>query len=187
LAGKSLLTVKANQPTLYADLATSVADPHASCQHDATLDLHRGRKEQRSIRVSTDRNADRKDWPLVAHIAERTRTLTVRKTGSTSQEVVSLITDLTPPEATPRRFLELVRGHWSMENASHDVRDVTFGEDRSRFRRGAAPQILAALRHLTITLIHRSGSSQMAATRRHFASHPHQAFDLLLPKRSSQQ
>lgn len=187
LEGKSVLTVKANQPTLYADLATYFADPHASCMQDATLDLHRGRMEKRSIRVSTEMNTYLKDWPLVEQVAELTRTLTVRKTGNTSQEVVYLITDLTPAEANPRRLLDLIRGHWSIENTSHYVRDVTFGEDRSRLRSGAAPQILAALRNLAITLIHRSGSSQIAATRRHLASHPSKAFALLLSRLLSQQ
>jgi len=46
---------------------------------------------------------------------------------------------------------------------------------------------MAALRNLVITLIHRSGSSQVAASRRHFASHPHLAFRFLLPSRSAQQ
>jgi len=187
LGGKSVLTVKNNQPTLYADLATYFADPHACFLQDMTLDLHRGRIEKRCIRVSTEMNAYLQDWPLVEQVAELTRTVTVRKTGKTSQEVVYLITPLTPAEATPRRLLVLVRGHWSIENSSHYVRDVSFGEDRSRLRTGSAPHILAALRNLAITLIHRSGSSQIAATRRHFASHPHKAFDLLLPKRFSQQ
>lgn len=132
-------------------------------------------------------NAYLKDWPLVEQVAELTRTVTTRKTGKTSLEVVYLITPLTPSEASPRRLLELVRGHWSIENSSHYVRDVTFQEDRSRLRTGSAPQIVAALRNLAITLIHRSGSSQIAATRRHFASHPHHAFALLLPRRFSQQ
>jgi Transposase DDE domain len=101
--------------------------------------------------------------------------------------VVYLITPLTPAEANPQRLLAFVRGHWSIENSSHYVHDVTFGEDRSRLRTGSAPQILAALRNLALTLIHRSGSSQIAAARRHFASHPHKAFGLLLPKRFSQQ
>src|SRR5579862_3232895 len=46
----------------------------------------------------------------------------------------------------------------SYQNRSHYVRDVTFGEDRSRLRTGHAPQIMAALRNLAITLIHRFGS-----------------------------
>lgn len=187
LGGKTVLTVKNNQPTLSADLAIYFADPQAVFIQDATLDLHRGRIEKRGIRVSTEMNAYLKDWPLVEQVAELTRTVTMRKTGKTSQEVVYLITPLTPAEASPQRLLTLVRGHWSIENSSHYVRDVTFGEDRSRLRTGSAPQILATLRNLAITLIHRSGSSQIAATRRHFASHPRKAFDLLLPKRFSQQ
>jgi predicted transposase YbfD/YdcC len=188
LGGKTVLTVKNNQPTLYEDLATYFADPHASFQQDSTLDLHRGRIENRCIRVSTEMNTYlKKDWPLTQQVAELTRTVTVRKTGETSKEVVYLFTPLTPAEASPARLLELVRGHWGIENSSHHVRDVTFSEDASRLRTGAAPQIMAAMRNLAITLIHRSGTSAIAATRRHFASHPRHAFDLLLPKRSAQQ
>ncbi|GAC1469772.1 MAG: ISAs1 family transposase [Ktedonobacteraceae bacterium] len=185
LGGKTLLTVKNNQPMLYADLATYFADPHASCEHSFTLDRHRGRIERRSIRVSSEMNSYLADWPLIQQVAELTRTVTVRTTGKTSHEVVYLITPLTAQEATPQRLLELVRGHWSIENSSHYVRDVTFGEDRSRLRSGQAPQIMATLRNLAITLIHRQGSSQIAATRRHFASHPRLAFRFLLPTKSA--
>ena len=73
-----------------------------------------------------------------------------------------------------------MRGHWHIENRLHYVRDVTFGEDRSRLRTRAAPQILAALRNLTITLLHRSGATNLAAARRAFAYHPRRALRLLL-------
>ena len=92
-----------------------------------------------------------------------------------------------PQQASPLHFLTLVRGHWGIENRSHYVRDVSFQEDRSRLRSGSAPQMMAALRNLAITLIHRTGSSHIAASRRHFASHPHEAFALLLQRRASQQ
>jgi predicted transposase YbfD/YdcC len=187
LNGKSVLTVKNNQPTLYTDLSTYFADPHASFEQSSTNDRHRGRIEERSVRVSTELNSYLTDWPLVRQVAELTRTVTVNKTGKTTREVVYLITALTPAEANPQRLLELVRGHWSIENSSHYVRDVTFDEDRSRLRSGHMPQILAALRNLAITLIHRQGSSQIAANRRHFASFPAEALDLLLSKGVSQQ
>lgn len=43
------------------------------------------------------------------------------------------------------------------------------------------------MRHLAQTLMHRHGSSQIAATRRHLASSSAEAFDWFLPKRFSQQ
>jgi len=44
------------------------------------------------------------------------------------------------------------RGHWTIENPIHYVRDVTFGEDRSTVRTGHAPDNLATLRNLVIGL-----------------------------------
>jgi len=176
--GKSVYTVKLNQPTLYANLATYFADPEAVCQQAETWDRRRGRVEHRVIRVSTEMNGYlAADWPLVAQVAEVTRTVT--RKGQTSTEVVYLITDLCPKQASPLRLLSLVRGHWGIENRSHYVRDVSFQEDRSRLRSGNAPQLLAAFRNLAISLIHRSGTSQICATRRSFSSHPEQTLALL--------
>ncbi len=177
LQGDSLLTVKGNQPTLYADLATYFADPQARYLQAETVDRRRGRTEVRTLKVSTEMNAYlAPSWPFVAQVAQLTRTVT--KAGKTTTEVVYLITTLAPSKASPQRLLELNRGHGRIENGSHYVRDVTFSEDRSRLRTGNAPQILAALRNRAITLIHRFGSSHIRATRHHFASCPQQALAL---------
>ncbi len=74
-----------------------------------------------------------------------------------------------------------------IENSLQYVRDVTKGSDRSQLRSGNAPQIMAALCNLVITLMHRHWSDQIALTRRQFAYHPCQALKLLLHKRRSQQ
>jgi len=190
-SGASVLTVKGNQPTLYADLATYFSDPDTVIvpyEQECSVDRRRGRVETRTIEVSCGMNDYlAPTWPLVRQVARLTRHVRVRKTGKITQEVVYLITDLTQIQASPRRLLELGRGHWSIENGSHYVRDVSFGEDRSRLHTGSAPQIMAALRNLAITLIHRSGSFQMAASRRHFASHPREAFTFLFQRNSAQQ
>jgi len=103
----------------------------------------------------------------------------VKSPKGTTIEVVYLIPNLSSAQASPERLLAVIRGHWSIENGSHYVRDVTFGEDRSRLRSGTAPQVMATLRNLAITLIHRTGTSQIAATRRTFSHDPAQALDLL--------
>ncbi len=186
LEAETVLTVKGNQPTLYADLATYFADPQARYLQAETIDRRRGRLEVRSIKVSTEMNAYLASiWPFVAQVAQLTRSVT--KAGKTTSEVVYLITTLAPSKASPEDLLVLNRGHWSIENGSHYVRDVTFGEDRSRLRTGNAPQILAAFRNLAITLIHRFGSSHIRQTRRHFASCPQQALVLLGLSKGGQQ
>ena len=181
-----LFVIKGNEPTLQSDLATSFADPHAQFQQDETLDRHRGRIEHRVILVSQELCAYlQADWPGLTHVAQITRTRTEK--GETTVEVAYLIAILPLEADGPQSLLALSRGHWGIENSLHYVRDVTFAEDRSRIRTGHAPQLLAACRNLAITLIHRAGSSHIAASRRSFSYHPRAAFDLLLSRASPQQ
>ena len=69
------------------------------------------------------------------------------------------------------------RGHRGIENRSHYVRDVSMGEDASRIRSGAAPQIMAAFRNAAIGFLHRRGVANIAKALRRNAA---QARPLLL-------
>jgi predicted transposase YbfD/YdcC len=64
LGGAALLTVKANQPTLYADLATYFADPHARFEHTSTRDEQRGRivRAQYQSQSGDERVSDGLAW-----------------------------------------------------------------------------------------------------------------------------
>lgn len=53
-----------------------------------------------------------------------------------------------------------------MENRVHYVRDVTFGEDRSRTRTGVLPSLWAILRDLAINLYREAGFTNMAQAQR---------------------
>jgi predicted transposase YbfD/YdcC len=183
--GKRVLTVKGNQPSLSAHLALYFAAPQALCQGAERWERRRGRLQHRVIGVTSEMNAYRAaDWPLVAQVAELTRTVT--KQGVTSTEVVYLIADLSRQQASPLHLLTLVRGHWGMEHRSHYLRDVSCGEDRARLRSGHARQILAAVGNVAITLLHRSGTAQLSSARRSLAYHPEQALALLCPKGGQQ-
>ena len=87
--------------------------------------------------------------------------------------------------ASAREYGAALRGPWGIENSLHWQLDVTFGEDRSRLRSGAAPQIMAALRNLALTLIRRTGTTQIAAYRQHLRSRPATALRFLVPKTRS--
>ena len=178
-----LFTVKDNQPRLRAELAAYFTAQQATARVATTVDRRRGRTETRTLLASTRLNAYLRAYfpfPGIAQIAQLTRT--VRTGATTRREIVYLITSLTPRQADPARLLALIRGHWSVESR-HWLRDVTFGEDAARLRTGAAPQIMAAFRNLVITLIRRTGTTQIAAYRQHLRTHPAKALRLLVPKK----
>src|SRR5256714_1668468 len=180
-----LLTVKDNQPRLRAELAAYFTDRQATARVATTVDRCRGRTETRTVQASTRLNAYLRAYfplPGIAQIAQLTRT--VRTGATTRSETVYLIPSLPPRQADPARLLALIRGHWSVESR-HWLRDVTFGEDAARVRTGAAPQIMAAVRNVVITLIRRTGTTHIAAYRQHLRTHPTKALRLLVPKKRS--
>lgn len=180
----TVLVVKENQPTLLADLVTYFADPATRYTQAETWDRHRGRCEVRHLKASTELTAYLAPiWPYIAQVGQLTRRITTRV--QTRQEIVYLITSLSPQHASPFRLLELIRGHWSIENSFHYVRDGTFREERSRIRSGSAPEVMATFRNLAITLLQRSGFSQIAARRHYLAFHLRPAFSLLFSRRGS--
>jgi hypothetical protein len=78
------------------------------------------------------------------------------------QEVVYLLTDLTPIQAPPRRLLDLVRGHCTIVNGLHYRRDATLREDHSQLRMGHAPHLLAILNNTVVGLMARQGRTNLA-------------------------
>jgi predicted transposase YbfD/YdcC len=87
----------------------------------------------------------------------------VTRDGKTTMEVRSFVTSVPRSEADGVRLLGWVRGHWSIENRSHYVRDVTLGEDASRIRKGSGPEVMAAVRNAAIGFLRLSGASNIAA------------------------
>jgi len=180
-----LLVVKDNQPRLHAELAAYFADPRATARSATTTDRAHGRTATRTLHATTRLCAYLTPYfpfPRIGQVARLVRT--VHEKGRTSVETVYLITSLTPRRADPTRLLVLIRGHWSVE-VRHRLRDVTFGEDASRLCSGAAPQVMAALRNLALTLIRRAGHTAIAAYRRHLSTHPRKALHLLRPRTCS--
>jgi predicted transposase YbfD/YdcC len=51
------------------------------------------------------------------------------------------------------RVLQIVRGHWGIENRLHWVLDVVFNEDRGRARKDNGPENLAVLRRFAVNII----------------------------------
>jgi predicted transposase YbfD/YdcC len=178
--GDYVMIVKDNQPQLRADIELVFTLPPAGDRQETarTVDIGHGRIEQRNITTSEALGGS-SDWPGLAQVFELGRHVITQKTGKERAEVVYGVTSLPPKRATPERLLELVRGHWHIENKSHWVRDVTFDEDRSQVRCGNIPQVMAALRNTAIGLLRWAGHTNIAAACRQFAAQPVQALALI--------
>jgi predicted transposase YbfD/YdcC len=117
-------------------------------------------------------------WPHLSQVICVKRQRTIR--GKTQVEVAYLVSSASPEKANAKRLLESNRAYWGIENRLHWVRDETLGEDRSQVRAGNAPQVMAALRNLTLGLLRRTETVNVAAALRTFAGRPHAAVALVL-------
>lgn len=163
-----LITVKRNQPGLHAQLAGLPwrQVPAADISHDRA----HGRAERRSLKVTAV--AAGIAFPHAAQaiqIIRRRRPLNSKKWSS---ETVYAVTSLTTAKASPAHLAAIMRGHWSIEDSLHWVRDMTFGEDSSQIRTRNGPRVMASLRNLAITILRLTGHASIAAALRHHARRP---------------
>lgn len=142
------------------------------------MDKGHGRLETRRIWTSTDLNGYL-DFPHCGQVACIERSRESLRTGKSNKEVVYLITSLPPERADPEKLLSISRGHWSIENKSHYVRDVTFDEDRSQVRTQSGPRVMATMRNLAITLLRLSGFKNIAQAIRTLVAKPYRVLSLI--------
>lgn len=181
--GHYLMVVKANQPELLAAITTLFSTPPLPVATDAaasvaTCDKGHGRLDLRTLERSAALNAYL-TWPAVGQVLRRTCQRVQLSTGEIAQEVTYGVTSLAPAEASVAQVEALWRGHWTIENRVHRVRDATWGEDAGQVRRGQAPQALAALRNGLLSLLRALGWTQIADATRHYGAFAHRAITLL--------
>jgi len=134
--------------------------------------------EVRSIWTSTEL-CGYLDFPYAAQVFTLRREVTEMVSRKYRSETVYGLSSLPAQSATPARLLALSRGHWTIENRLHWVRDVTFDEDRSRVRKGAGAQVMASIRNLAISLLRLAGARYIAPALRRCARSDSQALRLV--------
>jgi hypothetical protein len=176
-----VLIVKENQGELFRLLHLywdGPLRPYVRVPAQPACDTGHGRGERRHLRV-TAAVAGKLGWPGLAQGFRLERWAREKKTGKERQEVGYGITSLPTGLAGPGQLLALTRGQWCIENRSHWVRDVTFGEDQSQVRCGSIPPVLAAVRNTAIGLLRWAGHANIAAATRYYAARPREALALL--------
>jgi predicted transposase YbfD/YdcC len=171
-----ILTVKGNQPSLHQQLAGL---PWALVPvADRDTDRGHGRREIRTLKVlSVSTGIDFPHAAQAMQVRRRRRRLDEPKRFTT--ETVYAITNLQAHQAQPMHLADWIRGHWSIENKTHWVRDVTYDEDRSQIRTSNGPHVMATLRDAAIGALRLAGVANIAAANRHHARHANRPLALL--------
>ena len=146
------MIVKKNQAALYEYLDMLFTLPAHPAEREVwdtvgpTSEKGHGRLETRRLTCGNAHIED-VDWPDVQQVVRRECERLVLKTGKRSTEVTYGLVSMTPQEAGAVAIERLWRGHWTIENQQHYVRDVTFGEDAGHAAQGNTAHVLAALRN----------------------------------------
>jgi predicted transposase YbfD/YdcC len=176
--GDYFMVVKENQPQLLGDIQLLFDEPPPGEVFAQSLKRgrHGDRREERFLEASASLNGYLK-WPHVGQVCRIERK--VSRKGQTTAQIGYAVTSLTPERADADRLQRLWRGHWSIENRLHWVRDETMSEDRSQIRTGSAPQVMAALRNTTLGILRHFGVDNVAAALRRHARYPHEALAMM--------
>jgi predicted transposase YbfD/YdcC len=160
-----LLSLKANHPTLYAQVqawfeaaqATDFAGIEFS--YDQRVESGHHRREHRQIWVVPATAIPELYQPTAwAGLQSLVMVIRVRHLwNKTTREVQFYLTSLS---CDALKIAQAIRTHWGIENQLHWVLDVTFGEDASRIRTGHSPENFALMRRMAISLLNQETSTK---------------------------
>jgi predicted transposase YbfD/YdcC len=159
-----VLAVKANQPTLHEGIVEFFLDhmeddfARVKVSRHETQEHGHGRDEHRTYLVCDvpDDLPDLGRWVGLKRIGVAISD-TVRG-GKPCDEVRYYILS---KKLSARSFGAAVRGHWGIENSLHWQLDMSFGEDRSRIRRGHADANFAVVRRMALSLLKNERSQKV--------------------------
>jgi predicted transposase YbfD/YdcC len=182
--GDYLMVVKKNQASLYEfldmlfSLPAHPADQEVWDQIGPRCEKHHGRVETRTL-ISGNAHIEDVDWPGVAQVVRRECERIVVKTGKMTREVSYGLTSLGVGRADAAALEVLWRGHWTIENGLHYVRDVTFGEDAGQAAAGSTARALASVRNALLYLFRRAGWRSVPDALAHYGASVRRALSLI--------
>jgi len=169
-----LLAVKANQPTLHAEVEACFA-----AALPGTLGIHtdhdkgHGRIEQRttSLMREVDWLSGERRFPGELRLPGVACIIRVQ---ARVERGAALHTEtryyVSSADLNAERAGQAVRGHWAIENSLHWVLDVTFGDDQSRLRKGFGAKNMAVIRHFALNLVRSAKDKHSIKLRRKLAT-----------------
>jgi len=168
-----LLAVKANQPTLRAEIEACFADaPAAELDRLTELDKGHGRIEERCVTVSCEADwlAGTRRFPGELRLPEAKTIIRVEnRTELKDRCRHDTRYFISSARLGAKQAAAAVRGHWMIENALHWTLDVVFNDDQSRLRKGHGAHNMAVVRHFAINPVRALSDKRSIKRRRKVA------------------
>ena len=160
--GDVVVTLKGNCPETCATLRglSRAGSEYRAASEEWTRS--KGRWERRSIGVFPPLRG-LLDYPCAQQAWRLQRETRETRNGPRTVTHACGVTSLLPKRASAADLPGMLRRHWEVENGNHYRRDVTPGEDRSRFRTGHGPAVNAARNNLVPALTPSKGETDLPA------------------------
>jgi predicted transposase YbfD/YdcC len=142
-----LIAVKKNQKNLYTALETAAQNETPNEQYTTCEETSHGRQVTRQVSVFSLPKGLHQDWYKSRCF------LQIKRTGWRGQKAYQQTAYyLSSYKEKAKVFAERIRGHWSIENQLHWVKDVIFDEDTSPQRQIQPAVNFSILRTIAIDL-----------------------------------
>lgn len=169
-----LVALKPNQPSLYRQVESIATYCKPLFPPFETKAQQRGRQEKRTLTIFDAICIDAQQWPQVQSLLRVDRQTTCKgKTSSHSAYYISSVA------TSANAWMQLVRGHWSVENRLHWPKDVVLAEDDAYGKNSNALLNASVFRSITINLLRLNGFDSIKPALRLLANQIHQIFELL--------
>ncbi len=147
----AVVQVKGNQPALL-EACTSLPQYRAASQCDVQHDKGHGRIETRTVHTfDVPPHWMPDEWQALVCQVARIERISERKTRDGWVRTAETAWWISTTPLSAPDFQRAIRGHWSVENQNHYVRDVTFHEDACRTRN--KPVVSARLRSIALNCL----------------------------------
>ena len=178
--GDVLICVKDNASALRSCVEKHLNRRRKTVWKAETVDHAHGRIERRSVEMAPISPA-KTGWPHTHTACRVTRVRQLIRRGETvetSREQVVYIGSFSADARSPEEVLELVRGHWGIENRLHHRKDRSMDEDRNRASASKTGRVMCCLRSIAALVLGRAKES-LSVVRRRLSRKTHLIIGLL--------
>jgi predicted transposase YbfD/YdcC len=169
-----VVSVKANQGKLYRQIETLVRYRQPRQTASTPVECHHGRQEQRLVSVYSAQGIDTQRWQ-----GAKTILCVERRRCTADRCSIHQVYYLSSVATTARLWNDMVRGHWSIENRLHWLKDVVLHEDETYGRDPNALLNASLFRSITINLLRLKGVKSVTSALRELANQVDQIFRFL--------